>query len=257
MSRIEHRVHQAGVYFVTTDTWQRRQLFKNSNVAQIVLEQILQCREKGFYKLHAFVIMPDHLHLLLTPGDDTTLEKAMQMIKGGSAFRIRKDLSYQFPIWHSGFMIVGCEMKMSTGEGCSTSCKTRSQLDWPLNPRNILGVQRAASGKWMRWNEVRDTSGAKAQVGSSLMSRLKPRPTNLFRTPCFQVKLDGLGQIGSSTLDIFTLGSDIQLGATGHVPSVFPGDERGEAVVHKPIVAKLGRAHNSLKIKVFAITSHE
>jgi REP element-mobilizing transposase RayT len=30
--------------------------------------------------------MPDHLHVLLTPGETTTVEKAMQMIKGGSAF---------------------------------------------------------------------------------------------------------------------------------------------------------------------------
>jgi putative transposase len=103
MSRIERRVHQAGVYFVTTDTWQRRPIFNKPNVADIVLDQILQCREKGFYMLHAFVIMPDHLHLLLTPGMHASLEKAMQMIKGGSAFRIKKELSYRFPIWHAGF----------------------------------------------------------------------------------------------------------------------------------------------------------
>jgi putative transposase len=103
MSRIERRVRQAGVYFVTTDTWQRRPIFKKANAADIVLDQILTCRDRGFYKLHAFVIMPDHLHILLTPGSGTTLEKAMQMIKGGSAFRIKKELLYQFPIWHSGF----------------------------------------------------------------------------------------------------------------------------------------------------------
>jgi putative transposase len=47
--------------------------------------------------------MPDHLHVLLTPGETTTVEKAMQMIKGGSAFRIEKERPQNFPIWHSGF----------------------------------------------------------------------------------------------------------------------------------------------------------
>ena len=47
--------------------------------------------------------MPDHLHLLVTPGEDTSLEKAVQMIKGGSAFRIRKAMSNPFPIWHQSF----------------------------------------------------------------------------------------------------------------------------------------------------------
>ncbi len=103
MSRPIHRVKQAGAYFITTDTWERRQLFLKPDPAQIVVEQIMSCRERGFYKLHAFVLMPEHLHVLLTPSDDTSLEKAVQMIKGGSAFTIRKQLNYTSPIWHAGY----------------------------------------------------------------------------------------------------------------------------------------------------------
>jgi putative transposase len=103
MSRIVRRVHQAGVYFVTTHTWQRRALFQKDAAAQVLLAQILSCRDRGFYDLHAFVIMPDHLHLLLTPAKNASLEKAIQMIKGSSAYRIRKELLYSFPIWQPGF----------------------------------------------------------------------------------------------------------------------------------------------------------
>jgi putative transposase len=103
MSRIERRVKQAGVYFVTTDTWQRRQIFLKPGPAKIVLEQLLECRDRGFYRLHEFVVMPEHLHILMTPGDEASIEKAVQMIKGGSAFRIRKDLAYTFPIWQRGY----------------------------------------------------------------------------------------------------------------------------------------------------------
>ena len=103
MGRIARLVRQAGVYFITTDTWQRRQIFLKPDPARILLEQLLECRGRGFYRLHAFVIMPEHLHILLTPGEETSLEKAMQMIKGGSAFRIKKELLYKFPIWHAGF----------------------------------------------------------------------------------------------------------------------------------------------------------
>jgi putative transposase len=103
MSRIERRVKQAGVYFVTTDTWERRQIFLKPGPAQIVLAQLLDCRERGFYKLHAFVVMPEHLHILMTPGEEVSIEKAVQMIKGGSAFRIRKELMYTSPIWQRGY----------------------------------------------------------------------------------------------------------------------------------------------------------
>lgn len=103
MGRIARRVRQPGVYFVTTDTWLRRSLFNKTDPARILLDQILDCRARGFYKLHCFVIMPEHLHLLITPGNDASLEKAMQMIKGGSAYAIRKQLGYTFPVWHSGY----------------------------------------------------------------------------------------------------------------------------------------------------------
>jgi putative transposase len=103
VGRIARRVHQAGVYFVTTDTWQKHPLFINATFANIVVEQIISCRDWGFYKLHAFVLMPDHLHVLVTPGESTSVEKAMQMIKGGSAFRIGKEKPQNFPIWHTGF----------------------------------------------------------------------------------------------------------------------------------------------------------
>lgn len=103
MSRIIRRVKQPGVYFVTTDTWRRRQLFLRPEPAGIVLNQLLECRKRGFFKLHSFVLMPDHLHLLFTPGEETSLEKAVQMIKGGSGFQIRKALNYKFPVWHEGY----------------------------------------------------------------------------------------------------------------------------------------------------------
>jgi REP-associated tyrosine transposase len=102
VGRIARRVRQAGVYFVTTDTWQKHSLI-NTTLANIVLDQIVSCRDRGFYRLHAFVLMPDHLHVLLTPREATTIEKAMQMIKGGSAHRIGIEKPQTFPIWHAGF----------------------------------------------------------------------------------------------------------------------------------------------------------
>ena len=76
MGRIARRVHQAGVYFVTTDTWEKHPLFINAALTNIVVEQIMSCRDREFYKLHAFVLMPDYLHVLLTPEETATIEEA-------------------------------------------------------------------------------------------------------------------------------------------------------------------------------------
>jgi putative transposase len=60
-------------------------------------------RDKGAYALHAFVLMPEHFHVLITPASHVTLERAVQYIKGGSARRLGKKLGLHFPVWQRGF----------------------------------------------------------------------------------------------------------------------------------------------------------
>src|SRR3984957_17912187 len=54
---------------------------------------------QGKFLLHAFVIMPDHFHALITPAPDVSLEKAVQFIKGGFSFRLKSRLD----VWMRGF----------------------------------------------------------------------------------------------------------------------------------------------------------
>lgn len=103
MSRPKHCIRAAGAYFVTTRTWQGRRLFQKESFAKILVDTLLEGRERGFYRLHDFVLMPDHLHVLLTPEDRTSLEKAVQIIKGGSSHRIGQELHTKFPVWQKGF----------------------------------------------------------------------------------------------------------------------------------------------------------
>jgi len=60
---------------------------------------MLDYRGHGRFLLHAFVIMPDHFHALITPAPDVSLEKAMQFIKGGFSFRLKSKLD----VWMRSF----------------------------------------------------------------------------------------------------------------------------------------------------------
>ena len=53
------------------------------------------------YILHAFVVMPDHLHLLITPSE--SVEKSVQLFKGGFSFRAKRELKWKGEIWQPGF----------------------------------------------------------------------------------------------------------------------------------------------------------
>ena len=103
MGRLIHRTAPACTYFVTTKTWQNRALFKVDKVAEIVADRLFGCRDRGDFLLHEFVIMPDHLHLLLTPGSTTSLEKAIMMVKGGSSHEIHRMRGHKMEIWQAGF----------------------------------------------------------------------------------------------------------------------------------------------------------
>jgi len=85
---------------VTTETWQRRSLFRNERWAKLLIDTMYHYRGSA-YLLHEFVIMPDHIHILIT--SVTRLEKAVQFIKGGFSYRAKKELGSNMEIWQKGF----------------------------------------------------------------------------------------------------------------------------------------------------------
>ncbi|MBI4481266.1 MAG: transposase [Acidobacteria bacterium] len=93
----------SGTYFVTSATWERRALFIRTRACEIFLEALLHYRGQGTYRLHAFVLMPDHFHVLITPGSEKSLERVVQYIKGASARHIGEQLNMRFPVWQRGF----------------------------------------------------------------------------------------------------------------------------------------------------------
>jgi len=106
-------------YFVSTQTAGRRSLFRVDRWARLMASTLNHYDGSG-YKLHAFVIMPDHLHLLITPFE--SVEKSMQLIKGGFSFRAKRELEWNGEIWQPGF----------------TDHRIRDEEDWQRHLAYIL-----------------------------------------------------------------------------------------------------------------------
>jgi len=102
MARPKHRATPGGTYFITTNTWERRALFVTREWAETLEAKIFEYRDKGEYLVHRYVVMPDHLHVILTPGASTTLERAAQLIKGGSSYDMGVKFATKFPVWQPG-----------------------------------------------------------------------------------------------------------------------------------------------------------
>ena len=87
-------------YFVSTQTLARKPFFRHARWA-VLMREILEHYRASSYDLHAFVMMPDHLHILLTPQE--SLERAMQNIKGGFSFRAKRAFNWKHDVWQPGF----------------------------------------------------------------------------------------------------------------------------------------------------------
>ncbi len=115
------RVHNFGTYFLTANCASKRTLFQMDSNAALLFETIQHYREH--YKLHAFVLMPDHLHLLLTPVD-ITLERCMQLIKGGFSHRYHQAGGLN-DVWQTGYADHRCATATTRSSTNATSSRTR------------------------------------------------------------------------------------------------------------------------------------
>jgi putative transposase len=77
----------ARTFFVTSSIAEKRNLLQSDRSAALFLRVLYDYRAQRKYRLHEFVVMPDHFHLLITVGSEMSIEKAVQFIKGGFAFR--------------------------------------------------------------------------------------------------------------------------------------------------------------------------
>jgi len=90
-------------YFVTANVFEKKSLFQVEKIALLFVEVLLNYRAEGKYLLHEFVVMPDHFHLLISP-NLITLERSLQLIKGGFSFRLNKSLKVKRDVWQTSFL---------------------------------------------------------------------------------------------------------------------------------------------------------
>lgn len=90
-----------------------RALLQSERNATLFLEVLRSYVAAQKFQVHDFVVMPDHVHLVLTVHRDETIERAMQFIKGGFSYRLKKEFGYSGEVWQRGFSEVRVEDEQS------------------------------------------------------------------------------------------------------------------------------------------------
>jgi REP-associated tyrosine transposase len=90
-------------FFVTSSISGKRRLLQSERSAELFRQVIYGYRDQGKFLLHDFVIMPEHVHLLMTVDSNISIERAVQFVKGGFAYQAGKELGFRAPVWQKGF----------------------------------------------------------------------------------------------------------------------------------------------------------
>lgn len=100
---------------ITTNLEDRRPILKRPEVAQLFIKTVADIRDETGCRLHAFVVMPDHVHLVVT-ANDTRMSRVMQLIKGRFARMCNARAGAKGPIWQSRYHEVTLRSERATCE---------------------------------------------------------------------------------------------------------------------------------------------
>ncbi len=88
---------------MTSKTSLGRSLLQTDRMANLFIDVLRTYVAAKRFKIHDFVVMPNHFHLQMTVDNAITIEKAVQLIKGNFSYRAKKELGYPHEIWQRGF----------------------------------------------------------------------------------------------------------------------------------------------------------
>jgi putative transposase len=108
-----HILSSSRTFFVSTKTSMGRALLQSERNATLLIDVLRSYVAERKFQLHDFVVMPNHLHLLITVRSGMTIEKAMQLVKGRLSFRLKGELGYLGEVWQRGFSEVRVEDRQS------------------------------------------------------------------------------------------------------------------------------------------------
>lgn len=86
-----HEYFGVQAYFVTICCDHRVPFFRDQSTAKLVLSLLMECAAKESFRLHAYCLMPDHVHLLAEGTHErSNLREFVRLFKQRTAFAFRK-----------------------------------------------------------------------------------------------------------------------------------------------------------------------
>ena len=160
-------------YFVTAVTRNREPIFRNARAAELILTGLGKLHEELEFALLGYVVMPDHIHLVVAPGPIANLSRIMQSVKGRFAREWNHRRGKSGSIWQPRYYesAVRSEQQLVQwlkyiDDNPVHAGLTHSPQDYPY----------CSAGGWM-------ATDLEAYLGGSWAGRAEARPSGEVRVP--------------------------------------------------------------------------
>lgn len=142
------RFYPAGaIYFITSVTEGRVPLFEKNEHLELLVNVIEEERKRLGFIISAYVLLPNHCHFLINPGEKANISNIMAVIKARCAKSINILLKRTGKIWQHQFM----------------DHIIRSSIDYQRhleyihhNPLKHGLVKDAKEYRWSSWHQYHD-----------------------------------------------------------------------------------------------------
>jgi len=82
------------IYFITICTQDRLPFFKEEIFCDLFVEELKLCKTLKQFLLYGFVILYDHVHLLIQPGDEYNISEIMRSLKTNCSRNINNIINH-------------------------------------------------------------------------------------------------------------------------------------------------------------------
>lgn len=89
----------SSTFLITAPTFHRKRIFQNERYGEALTEILMRCRQESRLLLHDYVLMPDHMHLLVTGPVNVDVVGAVHELQAAFVEVLRREFGYSGEVW--------------------------------------------------------------------------------------------------------------------------------------------------------------
>ena len=103
MPRPPRQMSADGFYHVVSRGNKKAEIFHEATDFEVFMRHLLRCKRDYGISIFHYALMPNHIHLIFKPNDDTTGSRFMQKLKSGFALYYLAKYSTVGHVWQGRF----------------------------------------------------------------------------------------------------------------------------------------------------------